>query len=77
MARLKLRELLGCLVKPEEDHKSPVPLQRSTPAGFTMLQSLSQPPAVTAFIPVHLQTTPIKPSASLHVTWLRPGVIVP
>ena len=36
MARLKLREvLLGRLVKPEEDHKPTLPLQRSTPAGFT------------------------------------------
>ena len=34
MARLKLREvLLGRLVKPEEDHKPPVPLQRSAAAG--------------------------------------------
>ena len=36
MARLKLREvLLGRLVKPEDDHKPPVPLQRSAaPGGF-------------------------------------------
>ncbi len=35
MARLKLREvLLPRLVKPEEGHKPPVPLQRSTAAGF-------------------------------------------
>ncbi len=37
MARLKLREvLLPKLVKPEEDHKPPVPLQRSadSPGGF-------------------------------------------
>ena len=36
MARLKLREvLLGRLVKPEEDHKVPMPLQRNTSvAGF-------------------------------------------
>ena len=34
MARLKLREvLLGRLVKPEEGHKSPVPLQSSASAG--------------------------------------------
>ena len=40
MARLKLREvLLGRLVKPEEDHKPPVPLQRSAAAvGSPMLQ---------------------------------------
>ena len=37
MSRLKLREvLLGRLVKPEDDHKPPVPLQRSgAPAGFS------------------------------------------
>ena len=36
MARLKLREvLLGRLVRPEEDHKPPVPLQRSEAAGFS------------------------------------------
>ena len=35
MARLKLREvLLPRLVKPEEGHKPPVPLQRSSPPGF-------------------------------------------
>ena len=46
MARLKLREvLLGRLVKPEEDHKPPVPLQRSTPAGFTEASAPSQRPA--------------------------------
>ena len=34
MARLKLREvLLGRLVKPEDDHKPPVPLQRNAAAG--------------------------------------------
>ena len=34
MARLKLREvLLGRLVKPEDDHKPLVPLQRSSAAG--------------------------------------------
>ena len=36
MARLKLREvLLGRLVKPEDDHKAPVPIQRSLAAGFS------------------------------------------
>ena len=36
MARLKLREvLLPRLVKPEEGHKPPVPLQRSAAAGFS------------------------------------------
>ena len=40
MARLKLREvLLPRLVKPEEGHKPPVPLQRSAAAGF------SEPPS--------------------------------
>ena len=36
MARLKLREqLLPRLVKPEEGHKPPVPLQRTAAAGFS------------------------------------------
>ena len=36
MARLKLREvLLPRLVKPEDDHKPPVPLQRNAAAGFS------------------------------------------
>ena len=36
MARLKLREvLLGRLVKPEDDHKAPVPMQGSSAAGFS------------------------------------------
>ena len=35
MARLKLREvLLARLIKPEEGHKPPIPLQRNTSAGF-------------------------------------------
>ena len=51
MARLKLREvLLGRLVKPEEDHQPPVPLQRSAPPGSPKRLSLSTASA-TAFIP--------------------------
>tara|TARA_B100002051_G_scaffold34309_1_gene27522 strand:+ start:711 stop:3515 length:2805 start_codon:yes stop_codon:yes gene_type:complete len=43
MARLKLREvLLSRLVKPEDGHKPPLPLQRSsTPAGFSEAPPMS------------------------------------
>ena len=44
MARLKLREvLLGRLVKPEEDPKQPVPLQRSSAKGFTDAEATLPP----------------------------------
>ncbi len=45
MARLKLREvLLPRLVKPEDDHRAPVPLQRSrvNTSGFSVKNDLSQ-----------------------------------
>ena len=69
--------LLGRLVKPEEDHKPPVPLQRSTPTG---LIDDSVPVSTTSrdiLYPCALTGETITPSASLHVIWLRPGVIVP
>ena len=45
MARLKLREvLLPRLVKPEESHKPPVPLQRSSAAGFSEAPAVAAPP---------------------------------
>ena len=48
MARLKLREaLLSRLVKPEEDHKPPLPLQRTTAAGFSEAAALSALPRST------------------------------
>ena len=44
MARLKLREvLLGRLVKPEDDHKPPVPLQRNAAGGFADAAAPSAP----------------------------------
>ena len=46
MARLKLREvLLGRLVKPEDDHKPWVPLQRSSAAGGFADAAVSTHPA--------------------------------
>ncbi len=45
MARLKLREvLLPRLVKPEEEHKPPVPLQRNAAAGFSEAAVVNAPP---------------------------------
>ena len=71
MARLKLREvLLGRLVKPEDDHKSPVPLQRSAVAlASPMPQARRSPAAARACIPACSPTTPIKPSLSWPVIW--------
>ena len=48
MARLKLREvLLPRLVRPEEGHKPPVPLQRSAAAGFTETAAVIAPARIS------------------------------
>ena len=63
MARLKLREeLLGRLVKPEEDHKPPLRLQRSASDGFADASAPSLPRSGDSLYPVLLAMTPIKPS---------------
>ena len=52
MARLKLREvLLGRLVKPEENHKPPVPLQRNAAAGFSEAPTASATPSRDSLYP--------------------------
>ena len=54
MARLKLREvLLGRLVKPEDDHKPSVPLQRSSSAGG-FAESCANPPSSSESLPCQL-----------------------
>ena len=59
MARLKLREvLLGRLVKPEDDHKPPVPQQRSAvAAGFDQPASPMQPRNGESLYPCVLTVT--------------------
>ena len=55
MARLKLREvLLGRLVKPEDDHKPPVPLQRNAAGGFADAAASSAPPSGDSLYPCPL-----------------------
>ena len=56
MARLKLREvLLGRLVKPEDDHKPPLPLQRSAAAaGFVEAAAPTQPRSGESLYPCPL-----------------------
>ncbi len=84
MARLKLREvLLPRLVRPEEGHRPPVPLQRSAQAnGF----AAGQGPAASAKPPVKpvpsVRSTPVPSAtaptmawASSPTTWCWPGVI--
>ena len=54
MSRLKLREvLLGRLVKPEEDHKPPVPLQRSAPGGVADAAASSLPGGESSSLSPH------------------------
>jgi preprotein translocase subunit SecA len=56
MARLKLREvLLPRLVKPEDGHKPPLPLQRSTaPAGFSDAPQMSAGKTTESLYPCQL-----------------------
>ena len=66
MARLKLREvLLPRLVKPEDDHKPPVPLQRNAAAGFSeAAATCSCSPTARACIPASSAMTPIRPGSA-------------
>ena len=70
MARLKLREvLLGRLVKPEDDHKPPVLLQRSAADGFADAVASAAPRSGESLYPAPSPTTPTKPLANWPVIW--------
>ena len=70
MARLKLREvLLGRLVKPEDDQKLPVPLQRSEAGGFADAPSPTVRRSAESLYPCSLRTAPIKLWVSWPVIW--------
>ena len=77
MARLKLREVLQPrLVKPEEGHKPPVPLQRSAAAGFSEVSTIAPVRTTESLYPCQLAMTPIRPWGSWLGIWLRHGAIV-
>ena len=74
MARLKLREvLLPRLVKPEDNHKPPVPQQETLPPVFRRRLHQLQQPTATACTPASSAMTPIRPWVSWPATWSRPG----
>ena len=71
MARLKLREvLLSRLVKPEDDHKPPVPLQRSSaPGGFADAAAPTLPRSGESLYPCSLADDTDQAWASWPVIW--------
>ena len=59
MARLKLREVLGRLVKPEDDHKPPCLAAQLPPASLMLSPCFN--PSRDSLYPCSPLTTPIKP----------------
>ena len=78
MARLKLREvLLGRLVKPEEDHKPPVPLQRSAAGGFADAAAATLPRSGESLYPCTLTDDTDQALGQLARDLVRPGATAP
>ena len=77
MARLKLREVLQPrLVKPEEGHKPPVPLQRSAAAGFSEVSTIAPVRTTESLYPCQLSDDTDQALGSWLRIWLKHGAIV-